>query len=133
MTTAEGKVLLVGTANDSDLLVIRLLADGSLDTTFNGTGWRTIDFDGGGQGETADLDWGERFSFARTARFLSEEAAETALDVSSSPSYSKVGKSTSTSAALRRSSPRSRATTKPRLITWRLMPAETSSLPASAR
>ena len=42
---ADGKIVAVGTLGD-DFAVARFNADGSLDTTFNGTGLRTIDFGG---------------------------------------------------------------------------------------
>jgi len=41
----DGKLVAVGTFGD-DILVTRLNADGSLDTSFNGTGQRAIDFGG---------------------------------------------------------------------------------------
>ncbi|MFO0798536.1 MAG: delta-60 repeat domain-containing protein [Gemmataceae bacterium] len=42
---ADGKVVTVGTAGDN-MVVTRFNADGTLDTTFNGTGQRAIDFGG---------------------------------------------------------------------------------------
>ncbi|MCW2924043.1 MAG: hypothetical protein JWM98_1447 [Thermoleophilia bacterium] len=48
-TMADGRMVLAGAGNTySDFLVARLNADGTLDTTFNGTGMRTID-DGGSE------------------------------------------------------------------------------------
>lgn len=48
---SDGKIIVVGTEGDvstftGDFFVARLNTDGSLDTTFNGTGYRTIDFGG---------------------------------------------------------------------------------------
>jgi uncharacterized delta-60 repeat protein len=45
----DGKIVMAGSAsigNSSPMVVLRLNRDGSLDTTFNGTGWRAISFGG---------------------------------------------------------------------------------------
>jgi uncharacterized delta-60 repeat protein len=55
---ATGKVIVVGQKcaaswDPCDAAVLRLNSNGSLDTTFHGTGWRTDDFGGGNNGSLA--------------------------------------------------------------------------------
>ncbi|WP_437731074.1 delta-60 repeat domain-containing protein [Sorangium sp. So ce1335] len=83
---SDGKVVLAGnvehdpsaTPSDADLAVVRLNADGTLDTTFGNDGVAIVDL-GAGEGNTGDLLWGvDRDAEDALVLFASKKAADRA-------------------------------------------------------